>query len=87
MSEWQPIETFQKPVPTDDTGVHSTNSERVFLYFPDMKPSETIGYCRATVAYGGVYYEWCDDNGDQIEVQSGAIQPSHWAPMFTEPKP
>lgn len=85
MMTWQLIETFPKPEPKDDSGVLSTSSARALFYFPDMKPSEIIGYCRATVAYGGVYYEWCDDNGDQIELQSGAIEPSHWAPMLPEP--
>ena len=87
MSEWQSIETFERPdVKPDDDPVFSKSGERVLLYFPDMKPSEIIGYCRGQPAYGGVYYEWCDDNGDQIELQSGAIEPSHWAPMLAPPK-
>ena len=86
MSEWQLIDTFAKPEPTDESGVQSTDSERVLFYFPDMKPSEIIGYCRATAAYGGVYYEWCDDNGDQIELASGVITPSHWAPLLPLPQ-
>lgn len=81
---WQPIDTFPKPEPKD--GVLSTDSERVLLYFPDIRPHEVIGYCRATAAYGGVYWEWCDDNGDQVENGSGRIEPSHWAPMLAAPE-
>lgn len=86
MAEWQPIDTFVMPEPADASGVHGTNSARVFLYFPDMTPSEIIGYCRATAAYGGVYWEWCDDEGDQIELPGGRIEPSHWMPLPEPPK-
>lgn len=84
---WRPIETFAKPdVPPGDSGP-SKSSARVLLYFPDIKPSEVIGCCRATPGYGGVFYEWIDDLGDEVQNSSGAIVPSHWAPMLAEPLP